>query len=157
MASCYFSSIVKSMLLYLKILRTFLCSADLYLPFTMGRSFPPCLSSWFCYGPSYFNFIDIHSDSFSFLLWEPFFLRGRWYNWLVLIATNFKITRLGKQLRMGNGEIVSMNPIIYFNPHGEIGKTSLINWDMVKAQLDISFSTTWIYSPVLPDSSHFLM
>ena len=43
---------------------------------------------------------------------------------------------------MGNGEMVSMNQIIYFNPQVEMEKTSLINGDMVKAQLNMSFSTT---------------
>ena len=49
---------------------------------------------------------------------------------------------------MGYGEMVSMNPTIDINPHGEIVKASLINGDMVKAQVNISLSTKLIYSPV---------
>ena len=43
---------------------------------------------------------------------------------------------------MGNREMVSMNKNIYLNPHGEMGKTPLINGDMVKAKLNIAFLTT---------------
>ena len=43
---------------------------------------------------------------------------------------------------MGNGEMFSMNQTIYLNPHGEMEKTPLVNVDMVKAQLKISFSKT---------------
>ena len=44
--------------------------------------------------------------------------------------------------------MVSTNTTIYFNPRGEIVKTPLINGDMVKTQVNISFSTKLIYSPI---------
>ena len=42
---------------------------------------------------------------------------------------------------MGDGEMVSMNTTIDINTHGEMLKTLLINGDMVKPQVNISFST----------------
>ena len=48
---------------------------------------------------------------------------------------------LKEKLRMGNGEMVSTNQTIYLNTHGEMEKTLLINGDMVKPQVNISFST----------------
>ena len=49
---------------------------------------------------------------------------------------------------MGDFEIASTNTTIYFNPRGEMVKTPLINGDMVKTQVNISFSTKLIYSPI---------
>ena len=43
---------------------------------------------------------------------------------------------------MGDGEMVSTNQTIYFNPNDEMVKRPLINGDMVKAQLNISLLTT---------------
>ena len=42
---------------------------------------------------------------------------------------------------MGDGEMVSTNPTLDLNPHGEMVKTLLINCDMVKSQVSTSFST----------------
>ena len=38
---------------------------------------------------------------------------------------------------MGDGEMVSMNLVIYHNTHGKMVKTPLINSDIVKAQENI--------------------
>ena len=46
------------------------------------------------------------------------------------------------KLRMVNGEMFSKNQTIYLNTHDEMEKTPLINGDMLKSQLNISFSTT---------------
>ena len=43
---------------------------------------------------------------------------------------------------MVNGEMFSKNQTIYLNTHDEMEKTPLINGDMLKSQLNISFSTT---------------
>ena len=50
---------------------------------------------------------------------------------------------------MGDGEMVSMNLVIYHNTHGKMVKTPLINSDIVKAQENIQFSKIIIYSPVI--------
>ena len=81
------------------------------------------------------------SNRFTFFFENPF---SAWL--LIQLTCSHRKELLNhpirEKLRMGNGEMVSMNSKIYFNPHGEIGKTPLLNCDMVKAQLDISFSTT---------------
>ena len=57
---------------------------------------------------------------------------------------------------MVDGKMVSTNPTIYLNTHGEMVKTPLINGDRVKAKLNISLPKSKSNHLVLPDSSQIL-
>ena len=145
------------MLFYLNILQKISCSAGFVPTFSNWGSFSrlpfQMLLLWLIL--LYFAFYSLPLI-FSLALITLFSL------WLLKNISCLHHSKLQNHLLKGklimvNGEMFSTNQTIYINPRGEMGKTPLINGDMVKDQLNISFWTSWIFLPIFTQLFPYFM